>query len=104
MGAAMQEHAAPARDVLATVEEALGEPFGKLMFEGPEDDLKMTRNAQPALMTTALAVTRTLEDRLGAKIDHRAYGGGAFAGEYAALAAVGTLDVANGGKTAAVAR
>ena len=99
MGAAMQEHAAPARDVLATVEEALGEPFGKLMFEGPEDDLKMTRNAQPALMTTALAVTRTLEDRLGAKIDSIGHMvAGHSLGEYAALAAVGTLDVATAAK------
>ena len=99
MGAAMQEHAAPAQDVLATVEEALGEPFGKLMFEGPEDDLKMTRNAQPALMTTALAVTRTLEDRLGTDIasivDMVA---GHSLGEYAALAAVGTLDIATAAK------
>ena len=99
MGAAMQEHAAPARDVLATVEEALGEPFGTLMFEGPEDDLKMTRNAQPALMTTALAVTRTLENRLGANIDTIGdMVAGHSLGEYAALAAVGTLDIATAAK------
>lgn len=95
MGAAMHDNSPVARDVLATVEEALGELFGSLMFEGPEDDLKMTRNAQPALMTTALAVTRTLEDRLGKSLDTIGDAvAGHSLGEYAALAAVGTLDIA----------
>ncbi len=94
MGSAMHEHSAVGRSVLEVVEDALGEPFGKLMFDGPEDELKMTRNAQPALMATALAVIRTLEDRLGKSID--AIGdavAGHSLGEYAALAAAGALDI-----------
>ena len=99
MGAALHEQSAVARDVLETVETALGEPFGKLMFEGPEDDLKLTRNTQPALMTTALAVTRTLEDRIGRSINTIGdVVAGHSLGEYAALAAVGTIDIATAAK------
>lgn len=99
MGAALNAESTAAQDVLETVETALAEPFGRLMFEGPEDDLKLTRNTQPALMTTALAVTRTLEERLGKSIDRVCdVVAGHSLGEYAALAAVGTLDIATAAK------
>ena len=50
MGKALAEAHAPAREVLEEVDEALGQHLSRLMFDGPEDDLKLTENAQPALM------------------------------------------------------
>ena len=94
MGSAILDASEAARGVLGEVEESLGEPLGRTMRDGPEDAIRMTRNAQPALMATALAVVREIESRLGTTID--AIGdavAGHSLGEYAALAAAGTLDV-----------
>ena len=94
MGSAVFDASEAARGVLAEVEESLGEPLGKTMREGPEDAIRMTRNAQPALMATALAVVREIEARLGRSIDTVGHAvAGHSLGEYAALAAVGCLDV-----------
>ena len=94
MGSAIFDASEAARGVLGEVEQSLGEPLGRTMRDGPEDAIRMTRNAQPALMATALAVVREIETRLGATID--AIGdavAGHSLGEYAALAAAGSLDV-----------
>ena len=94
MGSAILDASEAARGVLAEVEESLGEPLGKVMRDGPEDEIRMTRNAQPALMATALAVVREIEARLGRSIDTVGHAvAGHSLGEYAALAAVGALDV-----------
>ena len=86
---------AAARDVMASVEEALGADLGQIMKDGPADDLKMTRNAQPALMASALCVTRALEEKTGKSLDQLGVAvAGHSLGEYAALAAAGSLDVA----------
>ena len=58
MGAALAEASPAARDVFGEVDEALGQNLFKLMREGPEDELKLTENAQPAIMAHALAVFR----------------------------------------------
>ncbi|MCE2517042.1 MAG: ACP S-malonyltransferase [Alphaproteobacteria bacterium] len=84
-----------AQAVMASVEDALGAELGQIMKDGPADDLKMTRNAQPALMASALCVTRALEEKTGKNIDQLGVAvAGHSLGEYAALAAVGALDVA----------
>lgn len=94
MGKAAFDASKTARGVLETVEGALGESLGTTMLEGPEDELRMTRNAQPALMTTAMANVRLLEEKLGASIDTIGHAvAGHSLGEYAALAAAGTIDI-----------
>ena len=64
MGAALAEASRAARDVFAEVDEALGQNLFRLMREGPDDELKLTENAQPAIMAHSLAVFRTLGRRL----------------------------------------
>ena len=61
MGAELAAASEAARDVFGEVDEALGQNLSKLMREGPEDQLTLTENAQPALMAVSLAVSRTLE-------------------------------------------
>ena len=60
MGAALAEASGAARDVFGEVDEALGQNLTRLMREGPEDELKLTENAQPAIMANALAVFTAL--------------------------------------------
>ncbi len=94
MGKALAESSATARHTFEEVDEALKQNLSKLMFEGPEDDLKLTENAQPALMAVSLAIVRTLEKDAGVKVENRAgYVAGHSLGEYSALAAAGSLTV-----------
>ena len=93
MGHALAEASSEARALLAEVDEALGQPLSTLMAEGPEDQLTLTENAQPAIMANSLAVLRVLESagiRLGDKAGCVA---GHSLGEYSALAAAGTFDI-----------
>ena len=84
-----------ARAVFQEVDEALGEALSGLMWEGPEDRLTLTANAQPALMAVSLAVTRVLESESGKGIAELCdFVAGHSLGEYSALAAAGTFDVA----------
>ena len=95
MGKALAEAFPEARAVLAEVDEALGQNLSRLMFEGPEDELTLTANAQPALMAASLAALRALEAE--AKIDlgrDVAFLAGHSLGEYSALAAAGTFSIA----------
>ena len=95
MGAALAEASQAARDVFGEVDEALGQNLFKLMREGPEDDLKLTENAQPAIMAHALAVFRALTREGGVSIDKAAqFVAGHSLGEYSALAAAGSFDLA----------
>ncbi len=83
-----------AAEVFDEVDEALGEPLSKLMFEGPEDTLTLTENAQPALMAVSLAVMRVLEREGGFDLKARAkFVAGHSLGEYSALAAAGTFSL-----------
>jgi [acyl-carrier-protein] S-malonyltransferase len=85
-----------ARDVFAEVDEALKQNLSRLMFEGPDSDLTLTENAQPALMAVSLAVARVLEKDGGLNWKrHVAFVAGHSLGEYSALAAAHALDLAD---------
>jgi [acyl-carrier-protein] S-malonyltransferase len=91
MGAALAGASGAAKDVFAEVDEALGQHLFRLMREGPEADLTLTENAQPAIMANSIAVLRTLGIDLAAKADFVA---GHSLGEYSALCAAGSFDLA----------
>src|SRR5690606_9681470 len=75
---------------------ALEQRLSRLMFEGPEDELRLTANAQPALMAASLAVVRVMESEGGLRLaDKAAYVAGHSLGEYSALAAAGGLQLAD---------
>jgi len=94
MGKALAETFAAAREVLAEVDDALTQPLSRLMFDGPEEDLTLTVNAQPALMAVSLAVLRVLEREAGLDLKRDvSYVAGHSLGEYSALAATGALSV-----------
>ena len=96
MGAELAKAYAPARAVFAEVDEALGQPLSKVMWEGPEDQLTLTENAQPALMAVSLAALRTLEAEKGFSLNDRvSFVAGHSLGEYSALAAAGALSLAD---------
>lgn len=96
MGRELAEAFAPAREVFDEVNEALGENLSKLMWEGPQENLTLTENAQPAIMAVSLAVMRTLEKEGGFRIaDKAAFVAGHSLGEYSALAAAGTFTIAD---------
>jgi [acyl-carrier-protein] S-malonyltransferase len=90
MGAALAEASRAARDVFDEVDEALGQNLFRLMREGPEDELKLTENAQPAIMAHSIAVLRTLGVTPG---DVATYVAGHSLGEYSALCAAGAFDL-----------
>jgi [acyl-carrier-protein] S-malonyltransferase len=96
MGKALAEGFAPARQVFAEVDEALGEKLSQVIFEGPQDTLTLTQNAQPALMAVSLAVMRVLEAEAGLDLARDAkFVAGHSLGEYSALAAAGTFTIAD---------
>jgi [acyl-carrier-protein] S-malonyltransferase len=95
MGADLADAFATAREVFQEVDDALGQKLSKLMRDGPEDQLTLTENAQPALMAVSLAVTRTLEKEFGVGMDRAAFVAGHSLGEYSALAAAGALSLAD---------
>jgi [acyl-carrier-protein] S-malonyltransferase len=95
MGAALAEASRPARDVFEEVDEALGQHLFRLMREGPEEELKLTENAQPAIMANSIAVFRTLGVDLASVANFVA---GHSLGEYSALCAAGSFDLSNTAK------
>jgi [acyl-carrier-protein] S-malonyltransferase len=94
MGQALADAYPAARAVFEEVDEALGEALSATIWEGPEDALTLTENAQPALMATSLAAFRALEAE-GVGIDAAACVAGHSLGEYSALTAAGSLSVAD---------
>jgi len=99
MGAALAEASQAARDTFGEVDEALGQHLFKLMREGPEEDLKLTENAQPAIMANALAVFRALIGEGGVSLEKSAqFVAGHSLGEYSALCAAGSFDLATTAK------
>ncbi len=94
MGQALAEVYSEARAVFDEVDEALGEKLSALIWEGEQDTLTLTENAQPALMATSLAAMRALEVE-GVGIEAAAFVAGHSLGEYSALAAAGALTVAD---------
>jgi [acyl-carrier-protein] S-malonyltransferase len=95
MGADLADAFGAAREVFQEVDDALGQKLSKLMREGPEDQLTLTENAQPALMAVSLAVMRTLEKEFGVGVQRAAFVAGHSLGEYSALAAAGAISVAD---------
>jgi [acyl-carrier-protein] S-malonyltransferase len=96
MGLALSQGFAAARLVFEEVDEALKQKLSKLMFEGPESDLTLTENAQPALMAVSLAALRVLEAEGGWRLaDKVSYVAGHSLGEYSALAATGALGLSD---------
>ena len=93
MGAALVAASRTAKDVFAEVDEALGQNLFRLMCEGPEDELKLTENAQPAIMAHSLAVFRALTKDGGVHLGKAGFVAGHSLGEYSALCAAGTFDI-----------
>ena len=95
MGKALSEASPAAREVFQEVNEALGQHLFRLMSEGPEDQLTLTENAQPAIMANAIAVLRVLEKEGGIRLADKAdFVAGHSLGEYTALCAAGAFDLA----------
>lgn len=95
MGAALHDAFGRAREVFEEVDHALGQRLYRLMCEGPEDELTLTENAQPALMAVSLAVMRVLEADFNVPVEGAAFVAGHSLGEYSALAAAGSLSLAD---------
>src|SRR5580692_4223418 len=94
MGRALAEAFGSARLVFEEIDDALGQRLTRLMFEGPEVDLTLTENAQPALMAVSLAVLAVLEGEGGFGLSGKAaFVAGHSLGEYTALAAAGALSL-----------
>ncbi|NQW10869.1 MAG: ACP S-malonyltransferase [Alphaproteobacteria bacterium] len=99
MGKDLAEAFPAAAAVFEQVDEALGERLSRLMFEGPEDQLTLTANAQPALMAVSLASLRAIESEAGRVLGELCdVVAGHSLGEYSALAAADTLDIATAAK------
>ena len=95
MGRGLADASPVARAVFQEVDDALGEHLSRLMWEGPEDQLTLTRNAQPAIMAVSIAALRVLESEGGISLaDKAAFVAGHSLGEYTALAAAGSLGLA----------
>jgi len=94
MGKSLADQFASARQVFAEVDEALGQKLSSLMWDGPEADLTLTENAQPALMAVSMAAMRVLEADHGITLAKIAkFVAGHSLGEYSALAAAGTFSL-----------
>jgi [acyl-carrier-protein] S-malonyltransferase len=99
MGQALAAASAVAREVFQEVDDALGQNLFKLMCEGPEGDLTLTENAQPAIMANAIATLRVLEKEGGVSLAEKAsFVAGHSLGEYSALCAAGAFDLATTAK------
>jgi len=95
MGAALAEASRAAKDVFDEVDEALGQNLFRIMREGPDDELKLTENAQPAIMAHSIAVLRAWGVDLS---DVASFVAGHSLGEYSALCAAGSFDLATTAK------
>ena len=94
MGRDLAQAYPAAKAVFDEVDDALGEKLSALIWEGDQDELTLTQNAQPALMATSMAVVRAL-DAEGVKLSDAGFVAGHSLGEYSALAAAGALSVAD---------
>ncbi|MEQ8745142.1 ACP S-malonyltransferase [Pyruvatibacter sp.] len=94
MGRELAESFAPAKAVFDEVDEALGLKLTSIMWDGPEEDLTLTMNTQPALMAVSMAFFRVLEAEVGLDLSkHAKFVAGHSLGEYSALCAAGSLDL-----------
>ena len=94
MGQALADASGIARETFQEVDEALGQNLSRLMMQGPEDELTLTENAQPAIMANAIATLRVAEREAGLLLADKAdFVAGHSLGEYSALCAAGSLDL-----------
>ena len=96
MGRAVAEAFAPAREVFEEVDEALSQRLSRLMWEGPESELILTQNAQPAIMAASMAIIRVLQKQAGLDLaKHARVVAGHSLGEYTALCAAGAFTLSD---------
>jgi [acyl-carrier-protein] S-malonyltransferase len=96
MGKELADAFASAREVFQEVDDALSQKLSKLMWEGPDEDLVLTENAQPAIMAAGIAIVRVLEKEMGLDVAKHAYlVAGHSLGEYSALCAAGAFSLAD---------
>ena len=93
MGASLADAFASAREVFAEVDDALGQKLSALMREGPEDQLTLTENAQPALMAVSMAAIRVLKAEFDFDVSGANFVAGHSLGEYSALCAAGSISL-----------
>jgi len=91
MGKALYEASAPARAVFDAADAALGFPISRLCFQGPEEELKLTANTQPAILTHSIAALEDLRARFPERLEGAAFAAGHSLGEYSANVAAGAL-------------
>ncbi|HEV2169473.1 MAG TPA: ACP S-malonyltransferase, partial [Candidatus Binatus sp.] len=89
MGKELADSFAVARDTFKEADDALGFPLSKLCFEGPEDELRLTANTQPAIVTASIAALRVYRNEIGSEPEVAA---GHSLGEYSALVAAGAIE------------
>ena len=95
MGVDLAEAFGAAREVFQEIDDALSQKLGRLMKDGPIEELTLTENAQPALMAVSLAVVRVLKDECGIDATRAAFVAGHSLGEYSALAAADALSLSD---------
>lgn len=96
MGRDLAENFAEAREVFEKVNDALKQDLTKIMFEGPDTDLNLTENTQPALMAVSMAVVQILKKQGGIRLDEKAtYLAGHSLGEYSALTAAKSFELSD---------
>ena len=95
MGKALWNESPAARAVFEEADSALGLPISRLCFEGPEEELKLTANTQPAILTHSIAAFRDLEARFPERVAGAAFAAGHSLGEYSACVAAGVLSLAD---------
>lgn len=96
MGKELAENFKSAKEVFQEVNDALSQDLFKIMVEGPESELTLTANTQPALMANSMAVIRILENEFGIKLKEKiSYVAGHSLGEYSAACAAGVFSLAD---------
>ena len=99
MGKELADAFPAAKAVFKEVDDTLGQNLSSIMFKGPDEDLVLTENTQPALLACSIAVLRVLESEGGFKIaDHGQFVAGHSLGEYSALCAAGTFSLSDAAK------
>ena len=96
MGQALAESSPAAAEVFRAANDVLGEPLSNLAFSGPQEELDLTVNAQPAILATSIAYLRALEETLDRELPAPAFYAGHSMGQYSALVAAGVLSLADG--------
>ena len=96
MGQALAEASPAAAAVFQAADEALAESLSSLAFEGPQDQLDLTVNSQPAILATSIAYLRALEEALDRELPIPAFYAGHSMGQYSAMVAAGVLSLADG--------